>query len=259
MLLVLDGRLEEAELDLQGGGPPAVGEQHGGRQRRVVAHLTDRRHRVAEQPVVAEGAVLDHRQDDLRRPDLEERGDLGEVGVADDDVEPAVLLGVGVRLVAGVDDRTLQRRLQADLLLEEVGPLAQLERHRVVGGAGRLAADLAGAAEDLTGDEVRRDLRGQPPERRLAGHQVVLVAAVAVALAVRVVLVDDDLAGLLPRRPGGLGELAVRRVDADADDLLGGPVPPHRLECRRGLRVGDLRVGVIDVVAGPVGEHGVDE
>ena len=50
-----------------------------------------------------------------------------EVGVADDDVQPAVLLRVGVRLVAGVDDRALERRLEADLDLEVVGPLAELE------------------------------------------------------------------------------------------------------------------------------------
>ena len=52
-----------------------------------------------------------------------------QVGVADDHVEAAVLLGVAVGLVAGVDDRALQRGLEPDLLLEEVGPLGELERH----------------------------------------------------------------------------------------------------------------------------------
>ena len=94
VLLVLDGRLEQAPLDLERGRPPSVGEQHRGRQRRVVADVADRRDGVAEQPVVAERVVLDHRQDDLRRADLEVRGDLAQVGVADDDVQPAVLLGV---------------------------------------------------------------------------------------------------------------------------------------------------------------------
>ena len=42
-------------------------------------------------------------------------------------MQPAVLLRVRVRLVPGVDDRPLQRRFQADLDLEEVGPLADLE------------------------------------------------------------------------------------------------------------------------------------
>ena len=44
-----------------------------------------------------------------RGADLEERGVLAHVGVAHDDVEPAVALGVGVGLVAGVDDRAAAR------------------------------------------------------------------------------------------------------------------------------------------------------
>ncbi len=60
-------------------------------------------------------------------PDLQEVGHLGQVGVAHDDVEAAVLLGVAVRLVPGVDDGPLERGLQADFLLEEVGPLGELE------------------------------------------------------------------------------------------------------------------------------------
>ena len=64
------------------------------------------------------------------RPDLQEGRDLRQVRVADDHVQPAVLLRIGVRFVAGVDDRPLEGRLEPDLLLEEVGPLAELERHR---------------------------------------------------------------------------------------------------------------------------------
>ena len=67
--------------------------------------------------------VLDHREHDRGRADLQEGGDLRQVGVADDHVEAAVLLRVAVRLVAGVDDRPLERGLEPDLLLEEVGPL----------------------------------------------------------------------------------------------------------------------------------------
>src|SRR5262249_57810704 len=83
-------------------------------------------------------------------------------GVADDDVQPPVLLRVRVRLVTRVDDRPLQRRLEADLLLEEVGPLAEL-----VATVARpvLAADLAGAGEHLAGHEPRQEVthpRGPP-------------------------------------------------------------------------------------------------
>ena len=55
-------------------------------------------------PVTGEPIVLDHGQDEGGGADLQEVGHLGEVGVAEDDVQAAVLLGVAVRLVTGVDD-----------------------------------------------------------------------------------------------------------------------------------------------------------
>ena len=60
-------------------------------------------------------------------PTLRKSGDLGHVGVAHDHVQAPVLLGVAVRLVPGVDDGPLEGGLEADLLLEEVGPLGELE------------------------------------------------------------------------------------------------------------------------------------
>ena len=135
---------------------------------------------------------LDHGQHQRRRPDLQVGRDLGEVGVADDHVQPAVLVGVGVRLVAGVDDRPLQRRLQADLDLEEVRPLGQLE---ALGAALGADADPPGAGEDLPGHEERDQAADDVDERRLPVHQVVLVRAVRGALAVGVVLVELDRLG----------------------------------------------------------------
>src|SRR5674536_407467 len=52
----------------------------------------------------------------------------------------------------GVDDRPLERRLQAHLDLEEVRPLADLEAHTPAVGPD---ADAAGAGDDLAGDEER--------------------------------------------------------------------------------------------------------
>ena len=43
------------------------------------------------------------------------------------DVQPPVLLGVRVRLVAGVDDRTVEGGLQADVVLHVVSTLRDLE------------------------------------------------------------------------------------------------------------------------------------
>ena len=54
-------------------------------------------------------AGLDHPQHQVGGADLEQRRGLAHVGVADDDVQAAVALGVGVRLVAGVDDRPADR------------------------------------------------------------------------------------------------------------------------------------------------------
>ena len=99
--------------------------------------------------------------------DLQEGGDLGQVGVTEDHVEPAVLLGVGVRLVACVDDWSFEGRLEADLLLEEVRPLGDLERHLDAAQRGSLSANLAGARVDLAGDEVRHDMLHDAGERHL--------------------------------------------------------------------------------------------
>ena len=67
--------------------------------------LADRPDRVLQGEVAHDHARLDHPQHQVAGADLEHRGGLAHVGVADDDVQAAVALGVGVRLVAGVDDR----------------------------------------------------------------------------------------------------------------------------------------------------------
>ena len=73
-------------------------------------------------------------------PTFRKVGHLGQVGVAHDDVQPPVLLGVAVGLVAGVDDGPLERGLEPDLLLEEVGPLGELEGDVDAAGRRRLGA-----------------------------------------------------------------------------------------------------------------------
>ena len=64
----------------------------GALQRGVVADLADGADGVGEHEVVAQHVVLDHRQHDRGGADLQEGGDLAHVGVADDDVQAAVLL-----------------------------------------------------------------------------------------------------------------------------------------------------------------------
>ena len=166
-------------------------------------------------------------------------------------MQPPVALRVGVGLVPGVHDGALQRRLEADLLLEELGSLGDLEGDVAPGVPRRLAAHLAGPAEDLAGHEVRGDEVRDPGEGHGPVHQVVLVGAVRIALAVRVVLVDDD--GL------ALGKRPPHRDHRPAQHLLPRLVVEHGLEGIGALGRGELGVGVVDVVPGAVGEHGVDE
>ncbi len=77
-------------------------------------------------------------------------------------MQAPVQVGAGVRLVAGVDDRPLERRLQADLHLDEVGALRDLETRSGAVGADR---DPAGAAEDLPRHEERREPGHEVGER----------------------------------------------------------------------------------------------
>ena len=190
-------------------------------------------------------ARLDHREHQRRGAELEVGGDLGQVRVTDDHVQPAVFVGVGVRLVPGVDDAALQRGLQADLDLDVVRSLAQLE---TLGLARRSDPHPTGAGEHLAG----REERGQPGddrrERGVPAAQVVLVGAVGGALAVDVVLVhlDGFGSGQRRRQPGGR-----------LHHPLAGLVEEHPVQRVGHLRRGELRVGVIDVQPGTVGQDHV--
>ena len=198
-----------------------------------------------------DGIVLDEGQDERGRADLQEGRDLRRVAVAHDHVQAPVFTSIGVGLVTGVDDRPFQGGLEPNLFFEEVGPLGELEVHLVGALPWKLGADLAGAGEDLPGDEVCGAVLDDPPERCFPAHQIVLVGAVAVALAVGVVLVEHQL---LARR-----EELVRCGHRTLHDELAGPVVQDHAE-----RVGTLRrrhfgVGVIDVVASAISQDGVDE
>lgn len=173
--------------------------------------------------------------------------DLRQVRVADDHVQAAVLLGVGVRLVPGVDDGPLQGGLQTHLDLEVVGALADLE---AVLPAVLADSDPSGAGHDLARDEERGQVAHDVREGGLPLHQVVLVRAVGGALVVGVVLVEVDRLG-----PGELGG----PLGGLRHDPLAGLVPEDGV-----ARVGDLGgavlgVGVVHVEAGPVGEDHVGQ
>jgi hypothetical protein len=105
-------------------------------------------------------------------------------------VQPAVLLGVRVRLVAGVDDRPRPGGGARDALPDVLGALGDAVRRTT-----RRLGDLACADHDLAGDQEGDQYVRQPAELAGPADQVVLVAAVGVAGGVGVVLEQVDLAG----------------------------------------------------------------
>src|SRR5206468_1232236 len=153
------------------------------------------------------------------RPDLQIGCHLGHVRVAHDDVKAPVPLGVGVRLVAGVDDRARRRGGAGDLLADVLGPL----RQAVMEPARRLE-HLARPGEDLPGHEEGDEGLGESLERDVTRDQIVLVAAVGVTGRVGVVLEEQDVAGdpVLPQALLGL-------VQEVLDDALAGLVVDDQL------------------------------
>ena len=146
-------------------------------------------------------------------------------------------------LIPGVDDGPLERGLQADLALEEVRALGQLETVRATVHSD---ADPAGATHHLTHHEEGRQVLDDVKERGPPGHEVVLMGPIGLPLAVGVVLVEID-----SRRH------RAQPLDRLAHDQFTGSVPPDGV-----ARIGDLGravlgMGVIDVEPGAVGEDDI--
>ena len=154
-----------------------------------MADLADRPDGVLQRQVAHHDARLDHAQHEVGRADLEQHGRLAHVRVADDDVQAAEALGVRVRLVTGVDDRTGAGRRGRHALPDVLRALA----HAVDRSTRRLQ-HLAGAADDLPGDEEGDQHVGEPAELAVPPYEVVLVTAVGVAGRVGVVLEQIDVA-----------------------------------------------------------------
>ena len=98
--------------------------------------------------------LLQEPQKQVGGGDLEVDGNVEAVGVTVDDVKPAPAGIVGVRFVAGVDDGAVERGLQADLGLDIVGALADLES-----GALTALSDADPAAPAMTGLVTRKGVR----------------------------------------------------------------------------------------------------
>jgi hypothetical protein len=218
--------VEDGALNLQGGHGPGLGSQLV-RQGGVVGERPVLLHGVADDGQVLEAGqsllepagalgvrLLQEPQKQVGGGDLEVDGNVEAVGVTVDDVKPAPAGIVGVRFIAGVDDGAVERGLQADLGLNIVGALADLE-------SGVLTAlpdpDPACTGDDGPGDEEGGQDRGQLLEGHIAPHEVVLVGAVGRTLAIHIVLVQDDLR----RCPIPIALVTQGRHGAPGDHLTG--------------------------------------
>ena len=104
-------------------------------------------------------------------------------------MQSAVLLGVGMRFVAGVDDRTRARGRRRDTFPDVFRTLREAERRGL-----RRLQHLAGAADQLARDEERQQDIRNAGELTGARDEKVLVAAVRVSGRVGVVLEEIDVA-----------------------------------------------------------------
>ncbi len=182
-----------------------------------------------------EKAVFDHVEEEGGGADLEIGRHFRHVRVAHDDVEPTVLLRVGVRFVASIDDGARRGGRARDFLADVLGPLRQ-----AVVEAARSLQHLARAREDLARDEEGDEPFGQPLKGHVAAHEVVLVAAVGVSRGVRVVLEQEDVA-----RDSVLPQPLLCLVEEILDDALARLVVDDEIR-----DVVALRGGVLGVEAG---------
>src|SRR4051812_3898981 len=182
--------VEVLTLDVQRADLAPVGEANLASTGHVVADVANRPDRVLQRHVAQHNRrIFEHSQHARGGTDLDEGRVLAHVRVPDDDVQAAIPLGVGVGLVAGVDDRTTARRRRADTFPDVLGALGD----RVHRTAGRLQ-DLAGPGEDLPADEEWDQHLCVVAEIVGPAREVVLVAPVAVAGRIRVVLEEIDRA-----------------------------------------------------------------
>src|SRR2546425_5415908 len=130
-----------------------------------------------------------------------------------------ISFGVGVGLIARVDDRARGRGGARDLLADVLRALRQ-----AVVEAARGLQHLARAREYLTRDEERDESFRKPLERYVSAHQVILVTTVRVTCRVCIVLEEQDVA-----RDAIFAQALLRLVQEVLDDALARLVVDHQL------------------------------
>ena len=136
--------------------------------------------------------ALNQFQHQRGRAQLHRRRPLTHVGVANNDVEPAILAGIGVRLIPRIHQRAAIHGVDADQNAKEIRSLRNLKYPGLTGRALRFNPHLAGASKNLSRDQKREGARDDAVPWDVAPHQVIIVATVAMTEKVGVIFIKPD-------------------------------------------------------------------
>ncbi len=147
-----------------------------------------------------------------------------------------------MRLVAGIDDRSLHHCIEIDQTFEEIGSLGNL----ILGGVRLiLRPDFSGPGVNRSRHQERQQDLYQTVEGHRAGQQIILVVSVAVPLAVRIVLIEKKLLVA-----AGLGH----RAQAGGKKALPGALEGDHLPRVRAFRRGIFRMRAVHIQPPAVGQ-----
>ena len=152
--------------------------------RRIARDVARAADGVVEHEISRQLALFEQRKHARGRADFQRVGERAHVGIADEQMEPAIFAIIGQRLVARVDDGAIELHPLINVVDDVIGALAQLKRDRRF-RLRRLEIERqriglpysAGAGENLSRRE-KREQRAEHRRRelRLAFHQIIFVA-----------------------------------------------------------------------------------
>ncbi len=167
----------------------AIIEWHLLAAREITRDVFDGSNRVAQREIRRNEIVLDHLQDNRRGTDFEIRGVFRHIGIAHDDMQPAILFLDCMGLIARIDNAALIGRGARDFLTNVLRPLRNV-KHRPPARA----KHLAGPGEDLARHQKRDELLRHVIKIRGALGQVIFVTAVGIADEIRIVFENRQIA-----------------------------------------------------------------
>src|SRR5439155_23685414 len=176
--------------------------------------------------------------------------ELRHVRITHNDVQSAVFFLDSVWFITGINNATLIRRGDRNLLPNMLRALRD-----VIDRAPPGAKHLPGPSEDLPCDQERNELFGHVVEISLAIGQVILVAAVRITHKIGVIFKDGELA-LKPL----LMHLILGVIEQAFQNTLAGFVVDHDVHGARALWGGVLRMTPsVEIETRPIFEKDVQK